>query len=79
MDLLDQMVPLIFMLAHFTSSFTSCVAPLNPYQSQHVMTFYNFPEQDKLDIKAWDEIPSLTNLKLYSVMRTRECAQFVIN
>jgi hypothetical protein len=28
-----------------TFSFASCVAPLNPYQSKHVMTFYNFPKQ----------------------------------
>ncbi len=46
MDLFDQMVPLIFMFAHFTFSFTSCIAPLNPDQSQHVVTFYNFLEQD---------------------------------
>jgi hypothetical protein len=46
MDLLDQMVPLIFMFAHFTFSFASCVATLNPYQSQHVVTFYNLLEQD---------------------------------
>jgi hypothetical protein len=46
MDLSNQMVPLIFMLAHFTSSFSSCVIPLNLYQSQHVVTFYNFREQD---------------------------------
>jgi hypothetical protein len=46
MDLSDQMVPLIFMLAHFNSSFASCVDPLNLYQSQHVVTFYNFPQQD---------------------------------
>jgi len=46
MDLLDQMVPLIFTLAHFTSSYASCVAPLNPHQSQHVMKFYYFVEQD---------------------------------
>jgi hypothetical protein len=33
------------MLAHFTFSLTSCVAPLNPYQAQHVVMFYNFPQQ----------------------------------
>jgi hypothetical protein len=44
-DLFNQMVPLIFTLAHFTSSSTSCVAPLNLYQSQHVLMFYNFPRQ----------------------------------
>jgi hypothetical protein len=30
-------------VAHFTSSYVLCVAFLNPYQSQHVVTFYNFP------------------------------------
>ncbi len=40
-DLLDQMVLLIFMLTHFTSSSNSCVAPLNPYESQHVLQFLN--------------------------------------
>jgi len=30
-------------VAHFTSSYASCVTFLNPYQSQHVVTFYNFP------------------------------------
>jgi hypothetical protein len=60
MDLEDQMVPLIFMLSHFTSSFASCVALLNPYQSQHVVTFYNFLEQDTR-IESWDEIPSPMN------------------
>jgi len=44
MDFKDQMVTLTFTLAHFTSSFTSCVALLSPYQSQHVMTFYNFSQ-----------------------------------
>jgi hypothetical protein len=46
MNFSNQIVPLIFTLAHFTCSSTSCVAPLNPYQSQHVLMFYNFPEQD---------------------------------
>jgi hypothetical protein len=47
MNLSDQMVLLIFTLAHFTFSFTLCdVAPLNPYQSQHVVMFYNSIEQD---------------------------------
>jgi hypothetical protein len=45
MDFLEQMVPLIFTLAHFASSFASCVTPFNPYQS-HVVMFYNFPQQD---------------------------------
>jgi hypothetical protein len=45
MDLSDQIVPLIFMLAHFTSSSVSCATPLNPYQLEDVVTFYNFQEQ----------------------------------
>jgi hypothetical protein len=48
MDFSNQMVPLIFTCAHFTFCSTSCVAPFNPYQSQHVVMFYNFPQQDTI-------------------------------
>jgi hypothetical protein len=79
MDLSDQMVPLIFTLAHFTSSFASCVAPLNLYQPQHVTWCFITSHNKTLDIESWDEIPSLTNSKPYGVMCTCECAQFVIS
>jgi hypothetical protein len=76
---LDEMVPLIFTLAHFTSSSASCVTPLNPYQSQHVTWCFKTSHNKTRDIESWDEIPSLMNSKFYSVMCTCGCAQFVIS
>jgi hypothetical protein len=55
------MVPLIFTLAHFTFSSTTCIAPLNPYQSQHITQCFKTSHNKTLYIESWDEIPSLMN------------------